>query len=316
MSSAAATMQSSLSQPTAAVRDPLTDRTVQVMALMVLGALALVFHEWFRRQGVYAWSQMEDWGHTALVPLISAYLLWQRRDELARARAVVFWPGLAAILLAVVAYIFFAVGVPNHMGQGLSVILAVFGATLLLTGPEVMRSAFLPIAYLVFMITLPEMIMIKMTAPLQQVAAQGSHTVLNIAGITTEISGVVITILPDHGKAIPLNVAEQCSGMRTLISFVALAGAVTLVASRYWWQRVAVMICSVPVAVGVNVGRVALLGVLSLVNPKLASGQAHTFIGTLWLIPGFFIFLLIVWSLNRVVQDEPAAPAVAAGRPA
>lgn len=307
--STAATMQSSLNQPAVSVRDPLTDRTVHVMALLVAGGLALVFHEWFRRQGVYAWSQMEDWGHTVLVPVISVYLLWQRREELGRARPAVFWPGFCAILLSLVSYVFFAVGVPNHLGQGLSVILAIFGATLLLAGPEVMRFAFLPIAYLVFMITLPEMIMIKLTAPLQQIAAQGSHTLLNVVGITTEINGVVITIYPDDGKPIPLNVAEQCSGMRTLISFVALAGAVTLVASRRWWQRIAVMLCSIPVAVGVNVGRVALLGILSLVNPDLASGQAHTFIGTLWLIPGFFLFLLIVWSLNRVVQDDEAGAA-------
>ncbi len=306
--SSAVTMPPSLStEPAAAVRDPLTDRTVQVMALLLTAALALVFYEWFRRQGLYAWNHMEDWGHTALVPLISLYLLWQRRDELQRVRARVFWPGFAAIALALVAYVFFAVGVPNHMGQGLSVILAVFGATLLLTGPAVMRLAFLPIAYLVFMITLPEMIMIKLTAPLQQIAAKGSYVLLNIIGITTDLKGVVITIVPDEGKPIPLNVAEQCSGMRTLVSFVALAGAVTLVASRHWWQRIAVMICSIPVAVGVNVGRVALLGGLSLVNPKLASGEAHTFIGTLWLIPGFFAFLFIVWALNRVVRDDDAA---------
>lgn len=308
--SSAATLQSSLGDGAGvSLRDPLTDRTVQVMALLVTAALGLVFHEWFRRQGLYAWNHMEDWGHTAMVPLISGYLLWQRREELSRARAMVFWPGFGAIVLALVAYIFFAVGVPNHLGQGLSVILAVFGAALLLAGPEVMRVAFLPIAYLVFMITLPEMIMIKLTVPLQKIAAEGSYLLLNVVGITTDISGVTLTIIPDEGKPIPLNVAEQCSGMRTLVSFVAVGAAVALVASRQWWQRVAVLICSVPVAVAVNVGRVALLGVLSLVNPKLASGEAHTFIGTLWLIPGFFAFLFIVWALNRVVVEDEPAPA-------
>ena len=59
-------------------------------------------------------------------------------------------------------------------------------------------------------------------------------------------------------------------------------------------------------AIGLNVVRVAVLGFLTvLVDPELASGEAHMIIGTLLLVPGLGLFLLLVWILNRVVSDEP-----------
>ena len=60
-----------------------------------------------------------------------------------------------------------------------------------------------------------------------------------------------------------------------------------------------------PVAILVNIGRVAVLGLLTLWNPNLAAGQAHTLIGTLLLFPGLMLFLFVVWALNKAVAVEP-----------
>jgi exosortase/archaeosortase family protein len=89
--------------------------------------------------------------------------------------------------------------------------------------------------------------------------------------------------------------------------FFALAGAVALLMTRTWWQRIALMLLALPVAVFTNVLRVAVLGLLSMWKPGLASGDAHMLIGTVVLVVGLGIFMGIQWALEKIVQPAPGA---------
>lgn len=281
--------------------------------LLMTGCLAVafiaVFHRWIWTQHLMSRSAMQDWGHAYAIPLISFYLVWQHRDELARARLSTFWPGLAPLLVGIVSYFFCIVGIKNHMLQGFSMILSLFGVALLMLGPAAMRVLFLPIAYLGFAVTISEIIMIRVTFQMKLLAAEGAWFLLSLVGAVldfqTDLSGNVLNIITSDGKPIPLDVAEACSGVRMVIAFVALGAAVALIACRLWWQRAALLLLSVPVALLMNIIRVALLGVLSLINPALAEGDAHMLIGTLLLVPGLALFMGVVWSLNRVVAPAP-----------
>lgn len=283
--------------------------------LLVGGMLALgfglLFFRWFYVQHQISLDRPDDWGHAYFVPLISAYLVWMRRDELARARATAFWPGLAPFLLGIMAYFFCVTGVKNHMLQGFSMILCLFGLVLLMLGPAAIRVLFLPIAFLGFGVTVSEAIMIELTFRLQIVASYGAWIVLSaigaVAGFGCEVSNNVLTLIDSRGGEHPLNVAEACSGMRMVVAFGALAAATALLGCRFWWQRVAVLLLAVPIAVFINVGRVAILGLLSLADSNLSEGSAHTLIGTLLLVPGLGLFMLVVWSLNRLVREEKPA---------
>jgi exosortase len=286
----------------ALVLDPTNAATI----LLLGGAFVWYFHFWFVQQHRQAFNNSADWGHTYFVPLVSVYLLWQVRDEFARATRRVFWPGLPAVLLGIVSYVFFVVGVPNHLGQGLSMVLALFGLVVLMLGPRALRYCFFPVAYMVFAITLPEKWMIQMTFPLQLLASEGSNVILQTIGAPVVLEGNVLNVTDSTGVVHPLNVAEQCSGMRTLVSFVALGAVVCLVATPTWWKRVMIMAMTLPVALLLNILRVAVLAYLAQYNSNLAAGQAHTLIGTLLLIPGFFLYLGIVWALNKAVIDVPA----------
>lgn len=287
-------------------------------ALVALGVGAmlgfvLLFGQWFLRQGKISVNQLDDWGHAFAVPAIAIYLLYQRREGLLRATAEPFWPGLLPLLLGIACYVFFIVAVPTHMLQGFALVLAVFGFVLLVFGPGVMRSAAMPIAFLVFAVTFSERIMIAITFQLQLIASQGGYLMLTIFGypfgIESAVEGNIIRVFDSTGAEHRLNVAEACSGMRMVVAFIALGAAMALTLSKEWWQRVAVVLLSLPVAIGLNVVRVAVLGFLTvLVDPELATGEAHMLIGTLLLIPGFGLFLLVVWVLNRLVRDETPGP--------
>ncbi len=298
----------------ATTRSVVSGREGLIAAALVSVAFVALFHAWFARQALLSWNHLEDWGHAFVVPLISGYMLWKSRGDLARTPVRPYLPGLGALLTGMACYVFFLVQVPNHMLQGASMLLALFGVALFVLGPWTMRLAFLPIAFLAFGVTVSEQIMIRLTFPLQIIAAKGSWVLLNLVGalfgFKADIDGNTLTLINSAGRELsPLNVAEACSGMRMLIAFFALAAAVALLSCREWWQRVAVVLLAGPVAVLMNVVRVAVLGILTLIDPNLASGDAHTLIGTILLVPSLFLFLGMVWALNRTVRNPGEAAA-------
>lgn len=282
-----------------------------VMGSLLLVAFVGVFYRWFLQQNAFSSEYIEDWGHAYMIPLISGYMIWQRRSEIAALPATVFWPGLVPLALGIVTNFYFTVFLRNHMLAGGAMLLALFGTVLVILGPALMRPLFQPIAYLVFMITISERIMLGLTFPLQRVASQGAFVVLSVLGsvfgFATDLEGNTLEITSAAGELHPLNVAEACSGMRMVVAFVALAAAVALLGTRHWWQRVALLLLAVPVALLMNIVRVAVLGLLSLIDENLTAGDAHTFIGTLLLVPSLGLFMLVVWALNRAVgPDKPA----------
>jgi exosortase len=284
--------------------------------IAVIGvAFLALFFRFFAKQGQHSWSALDDWGHSFVIPLISGFMLWKQRPALARAEIRPFWPGVAPLVLGIWCYFFFVVGVSNHMLQGAAMVLALAGITMLVFGLEVFRLAFLPIAYLLFGITISEQVMIKITFELQVLATHGGWLLLKIISLPgnwflVEQAGNTLEVTY-QGRSIPLNVAEACSGMRMVIAFIALAGAVAIFSCKHWWQRVAVVALAVPVALFMNIIRVAVLAIGSLYDANLAAGNAHMLIGTLLLIPGLFLFMGTVWCLERIVverpTDEPAA---------
>jgi exosortase len=212
------------------------------------------------------------------------------------------------MVIGIACYVFFIVGFPNHMGQGYAMILTLFGLVLLMLGPAAMEYLFFPIAYLVFGVTISQKIMNDyITFRLQHLAAEGGYALLNIVGVHTDIKGNILQVTNGMGVTRPLEIAKACSGMSMLIAFVALGAAMALVACRHWWQRVVLVMMAAPVALLLNVIRIAVLGVATLFDEHLAEGEAHMMIGNLLLVPGFFLYLFIVWSLNKAVEGGGAS---------
>ncbi len=296
---------------TPAVVAPYMDNVAWGFLALLTAAFLGLFYRWFWIQGQLSAAAPADWGHVFVVPLISGFVVWRHRADLARARVMTFWPAVAPLLLAIMAYFFCVVGIKNHMLQGLTIILALFSATLLLLGPALMRYLFLPIAFLIFAITVAEIIMLRITFPLQLSASYGAHALLSVFGVPFDfdvtLSGNAIEIL-QNGKTFPLNVAEACSGMRMVIAFLALAGCVALLQTKIWWQRVALLLLGPVVAIFMNIIRVTILGLLTLVDPKLIQGEAHIMIGTLLLIPALFLFLGGQWIFGKLFTEEEEKP--------
>lgn len=283
----------------------------RAVAIGLLTAAFLgVFWHWFYKQNRWCQEYLQDWGHAYVIPLISGFLVYRDWEFYKREKPVSFWPGMLAVVAGLACFLFFKAGLPNHMLQGAAMLLTLSGMVLTVCGPRIFSLAFMPIAFLSFGITISESIMIAITFKLQNIAATGGATLLGllspIFGYSVSLSGNTIDIVKSDGTAIPLGIEAACSGMRMVIAFVALAGAVALLSCHEWWKRVAVLLVSIPVAVSMNVVRVAVLGIASLWNPEFARGDAHIFIGTVLLLPGLGLFMLAVWSLDRIFVDDKA----------
>ncbi len=253
--------------------------------------------------GSYSLNYFQDWGHAYIVPVVSGAYLWVNRHKIDLSRATTFWPAIPAVAFGSLLYVFFSTWRPVHMMQGVGMLITIGAVTLLLLGPRLFRHLVFPIAYLGLGVTIAEQIMLRITFPLQRLAAEGGHLMLTVFGVDNSLRGNVIDVFLADGTTESLDVAEACSGMRMVVAFVALSVAVAFFSCKQWWQRVAVVLVAVPVAVFMNVIRVAILAGLTLYNPDLAVGEAHTLIGTLLLIPAFFLFMLFVWVFKKATPD-------------
>jgi exosortase len=142
---------------------------------------------------------------------------------------------------------------------------------------------------------------------LQDWSAIGADILLNTLGIDTDRVGNVLTVHMSDGTMHPLNVAEACSGMRTLMAFLAIGVALAALGLPRWWQRVLLVVAGVPISLFVNVLRVASLGMLSMVDSNFSTGEFHSMVGLVWLMPAFLMFLGVMWVIRNLV-DESQAP--------
>lgn len=315
--SASAARKQPGTNPGAVLLDALTSTPNLVMLTTLTVAFVAAFWHVVSTQGRISLGS-KDWNHSYFVPLISAWLVWQHRAEISRIRPTVFWPGVAPLLLGLASYPTSVFVFKNHMAQGYSLILTLLGATLLLLGPKLIRYTVLPIAYMVFAVTLPDRWMQDITFELRGVAATGGYVLLQALGTEVDLRGNTLEITTSAGVTHPLDVADACSGMSMVIAFLALGTAMALVGLKEWWQRVVLVMLAVPVAVLLNMIRIGVLGMAVQVNPEFAAGEAHMLIGTLLLVPGFFLYLFIVWALKRSVREpnEAAGSAPVKGKAA
>ena len=278
-------------------------------AALVAALVLWVFWHFISAQVRFAIRQQADWGHTLVIPLIAGYIVYLNRRRLLSTAYKTTWIGLIPIVLGAAWYMLCWLGPPtlrHHNLQGAGLTLTLFGIVLLFFGFRGMAFLWFPLLYMcVFGQTISNRLMTNVTYPLQDLTARGSHVVLNLVGIDTDREGNILTVW-DSGVAKPLNIAEACSGMRMLMAFLALGVAMAYTGFKRTWQRITLVALGIPTAIVVNVLRVTTLAVLVLYDADFAAGDFHTFIGLLWLVPAFLMYLGLMWILRHLVIEEPA----------
>jgi len=275
----------------------------------VLGVLFILFHRTFlwRMIRIATGQWGGDWSHALIVPVISIYFVSQNRDRLAAIGRRVYWPGLIVLLVGLFGSAWSIYPIRNDMFQGYSMIVCLFGLVLFLMGPAMMRLLWFPIIYLSLGVKISDKYWEQIAWKLQLIAAKSATVVIQCLQVDATVKGSTIEITAMRGGqwvVEKINVAEACSGLRMLMAFIALGAAMAYLTDRAWWKRVVMLVLAVPIAMVVNIGRVTVIGLLTLVDKGMASGDFHVFVGMLMLIPAAGLFMLVGWVLDRVVIDE------------
>jgi exosortase len=273
-------------------------------ALLLAGLVVWMYWDHILRL-VYYWME-PDWSHGFLIPVFGLYVVNMKREQLFKAghRGSLWGAALMAASTLVYAWAIMAkIGYP----QPLSIITMIAGVVLLMCGWRVLWLTLFPICFLGLGMPPPDRMYRAFTQPLQQFAATVSTAVLNMfPGAETERSGVNISYwVEGHGSGM-FAVAGACSGMRSLMAFVALGLMTAYFTPRPMWQRLAMAVSVVPVALLCNVLRVIVTGAFQMYGHKdLAEGTPHAILGMITFAIGFMIYMGILWILDHVYVEGP-----------
>jgi exosortase len=274
----------------ALIRDP--------QALLRFGlctaALAVLYYPVLRGL-VHDWINLTEDSLAFLAPLVSFYLIWQQLEKLERLPLA---PGNGGILLLVFGLLLLLVGnlAAEHFTTRVSLLVVLAGLTWYLLGLQHLRLISFAIAYLVFMIPLPSILLDNITFPLQLFASKVAADSLLLLDIPVLREGNII-----HLASNSLEVAEACSGLRSLISLLALGIIFAYLSQKLFWKRVLLVIACIPIAVIVNAMRVSVTGLLAhYYGMDAADGFFHSFSGYLIFIAAFVMMVSVGMILSRV----------------
>ena len=258
------------------------------------------------------WTNDDNYSHGWLILPLAGYFVWERRDRLAGLVARPSVLGLAAVAAGLLMLLAGLLGAELFLPR-MSMIVVATGAVLFLYGWKACRVLAFPLAFLILMIPIPALIFNQIAFPLQLLASRFGETVLSSLSIPVLREGNVIVLA--HTS---LEVAEACSGIRSLISLLTLGIVYGYFMDPRGGIRTMIALSTIPIAIVANGGRVAGTGVAAhYYGPAAAQGFFHTFSG--WIVFAFAFMMLFVvthFVLKLLPRRErPAAlPAVAAER--
>lgn len=244
---------------------------------------------------VHDWWDDPNFSHGFLVPLFSAWLIWERRAELrAFASKRTLLPGIFLVLLGVAMLIVGKAG-GEYFTMRSSLVFVTGGLFWIVFGGEGFRLCLFPLAFLFFMVPIPYILYDAIAFPLKMIASWFGEHSLNFVGVPVFREGNIM-FLPN----IQLEVADACSGIRSLMSLMALAAAMAYFMTLGITRRGVLFLSAVPVSIATNSLRIFVTGILSYkFGQKAAEGFFHEFSGWIVFLSGGVALLLTSLALRN-----------------
>jgi exosortase len=244
------------------------------------------------------WWSDPNFSHGFFVPLFSGFVLWQNRKQLAQLPLAPSPWGLLIMAFALAVLMVGVLGAELFLSR-ISLVLLIAGLVIFFSGWRVFRAVLFPWAFLILMIPVPAILFNQITFPLQIMASKVAATVLPWAGVPVLREGNIINL-----PAMPLAVAEACSGIRSLMSLATLAIIYGYLLEPRIWVRTVLALASIPIAVVANSFRIVGTGlVVQYWDPDKAEGFFHVFSG--WMI--FVISLIMLFLLHQLFSAAGAS---------
>jgi EpsI family protein len=276
----------SLALETTADRRPPAGRTGALalrnsIGWLILGGIVLLLYHSVLWQLIAQWWIDENYSHGFLVPLFSAFVIWENRDRLRQVPAQPTWRGLVVLLVSLGVLFVGTAGAELFLTRT-SLLGVMAGLVLFFSGWPMLKQLAYPFGVLLLMIPIPAIIYNQIVFPLQLLASQLATTCLQVFHLVPVVREGNILILPST----QLEVAEACSGIRSLMSMLTLGVFYGYFAERKNWIRILICLAIVPIAVFSNALRVIFAAVAAeRWGESATEGLAH-------LTSGIVLFLV------------------------
>lgn len=248
---------------------------------------------------VHDWGQLPDFSHGYLIPFVSLYLVWDRRHILGKIDLRPDATGYL-ILLAGIFLLFLGNLAHENFLMRVSFLFVISGIIITLLGWVYYKAFLFPIAFLIFMIPIPSILLQKITFPLQLLVSQSSQQVLGVIGVPMLREGNIIILSNAR-----LEVAEACSGIRSLMSLLALGAIVAYFTHKDRLKQAIIVFSCIPLAIIVNVMRVVITVILTeRYGSSVAEGLSHSFGGLITFFVALILLLIIGALLSRLSRTS------------
>ena len=246
------------------------------------------------------WYEDSNYSHGFVVPLIAGYFVYERRRDILEVEVQPWWPGFALCLVGVLQLLVGWLGTEFFTMRS-SLVVTLAGLTLFFFGKRLFRLMMLPLGYLLFMVPLPYIIYDMVAFPLKLFVTKASNAFLKLVGVVVVREGNVI-MLP----LTTLEVADACSGIRSLISLLALAVAYACFLKITPLRRTLLVLSAIPIAIFTNSLRVIGTGLLAQYwGSKAAEGFFHEFAGMAVFVVAIVLLVALGTWLSSREGGEP-----------
>ncbi len=271
-------------------QDSLRENRWYLLALLPL----LVLTYWTVVPGMVSdWNNDPNYSHGFLVPLIAGYFAWQKWPELKDLPTRPSNLGLLVVIGSLLLLIFGFAGT-EYFTMRSSLVFLLAGIILFWFGWAIFKGLLLPVGFLLFMVPLPYIVYDAMAFPLKLLVAKFSVAALKLMGIAVLREGNII-MFPQT----VLEVADACSGLRSLMSLLALAVAYAVFSQKSNLMRVIMVLSAVPIAIATNMFRVIVTGVLAQhYGAAAAEGFFHEFAG----LAVFALAMILLFLLGALLR--------------
>jgi exosortase D (VPLPA-CTERM-specific) len=241
------------------------------------------------------WMNREEYSHALLIPVISAYLLWQQRASLQRLELAGSWFGVAVVVFGALLQILGVLGTIDVVQQ-YGLLFTIYGLVLALIGVRSSASLWAPLLLLALMVPLPEFLLQNFSAQLQLISSQLGVWFIRLFGISVFVEGNVIDL-----GALQLQVAEACDGLRYLFPLMTMGFIMAYMFKVELWKRVLLFVSTIPVTILMNSFRIGTIGVMvEHWGRAMAEGFLHDFQGWAVFMTSAGVLLLEMMLLARI----------------
>lgn len=262
--------------------------------ILLLGGIALLYGTIVPPM-VGDWYHDENYSHGFIVPLVAGYFVYTRWRLLGKTAIRPTGLGLAIVVLALMQLVLAWLGTEYFLMRS-SLIVLLAGVILFLFGKEVFSLLRLPLAYLVFMVPLPYILYDAVAFPLKLFVTKVSVHALQLMGVAVLREGNIIMF-----PSTTLEVADACSGIRSLVSLLALAVAYSCFVTESTARRWGIIVAAVPIAIVTNALRVIVTGILAQYwGAKAAQGFFHEFAG----LAVFAMAMVMLFAVGALLKTK------------